>query len=109
MVSCCQKPDRKDVNGKMEQKQPETRRVKNLNRATDTLSVILVQEVRDINTRQRAARKENADVGTMKSIKEATAVLKDLTTVSRTLSEGESGADKQGGGVILMPQAEGEV
>ena len=51
----------------------------NLHRATDTLSTMLAQEVKELNPRQKAARRDGAEAaGTMKGLKEATAVLKDL-------------------------------
>lgn len=54
-------------------------RLKSLNRAADTLSTLLAQEVKELNERQKAARRENTpDPGMMKGLKEATAVLKDL-------------------------------
>ena len=56
---------------------------KALQRATDTLSTLLAQEVRELNARQKTARKAAdkdgpADPGSFKGLKEATAVLKDL-------------------------------
>ena len=54
-------------------------RLASLSRATDTLSTLLAQQVRELNARQKAAKKEGASgAGTMKDLKEATAVLKDL-------------------------------
>ena len=59
-----------------------------LHKATDTLSTMLAQEVKDLNARQRAARRENStDPGIMKGLKEATAVLKDLAGVSKNKKE----------------------
>ena len=56
--------------------------LKSLNRAADTLSTLLAQEVKELNERQKAARRENTpDPGMMKGLKEATAVLKDLAGV----------------------------
>ena len=50
-----------------------------LSRATDILSTLLAQQVRELNARQRENRRSGAeDPGTMKGLKEATAVLKDL-------------------------------
>ena len=71
----------------------------NLHRATDTLSTMLAQEVKELNTRQKAAR-------TMKGLKEATAVLKDLAAVAKALNE--QGADAEGRecGVVLLPPVE---
>ena len=72
----------------------------NLHRATDTLSTML-------DTRQKAARRDGAEAaGTMKGLKEATAVLKDLAAVAKTLNE--QGADAEGRecGVVLLPPVE---
>ena len=62
--------------------------LKSLNRAADTLSTLLAQEVKELNERQKAARRENTpDPGMMKGLKEATAVLKDLAGVVKTLND----------------------
>lgn len=46
---------------------------------------LLAQQVRELNARQKAAKKEGASgAGTMKDLKEATAVLKDLAGVAKT-------------------------
>ena len=68
----------------------------NLHRATDTLSTMLAQEVKELNTRQKAARRDGA----------ATAVLKDLAAVAKALNE--QGADAEGRecGVVLLPPVE---
>jgi len=74
----------------------------NLHRATDTLSTML-----ELNTRQKAARRDGAEAaGTMKGLKEATAVLKDLAAVAKALNE--QGADAEGRecGVVLLPPVE---
>lgn len=81
--------------------------LESLHRATDTLSTMLAQEVKELNARQKAARRDNADAaGTMKGLKEATAVLKDLASVAKVLNE--QGADTEGRecGVVLLPQVE---
>ena len=50
--------------------------LESLSRATDTLSTLLAQEVRELNARQKAAKKTGAaDGSTIKGLKEATAVL----------------------------------
>ena len=75
----------------------------NLHRATDTLSTML----KELNTRQKAARRDGAEAaGTMKGLKEATAVLKDLAAVAKALNE--QGADAEGRecGVVLLPPVE---
>ncbi len=78
-----------------------------LSRATDTLSTLLAQQVRELNLQQRAARREGgADPGGMKGLKEATAVLKDLAAVAKTLNEQGSGAEAAAGGVVLLPAVE---
>ena len=61
----------------------QARGLASLSRATDTLSTLLAQQVRELNARQKAAKKEGTSgAGTMKDLKEATAVLKDLAAVS---------------------------
>ena len=70
----------------------------NLHRTTDTLSTMLAQ---------KAARRDGAEAaGTMKGLKEATAVLKDLAAVAKALNE--QGADAEGRecGVVLLPPVE---
>ena len=63
----------------------QARRLASLSRATDTLSTLLAQQVRELNARQKAAKKEGTSgAGTMKDLKEATAVLKDLAGVAKT-------------------------
>ena len=60
------------------------RGVVSLSRATDTLSTLLAQQVRQLNDRQKAARKEGgSDADIMKGLKEATAVLKDLAALQK--------------------------
>ena len=49
-----------------------------LHKATDTLSTMLAQEVKELNARQKAQRADGSDPALMKGLKEATAVLKDL-------------------------------
>ena len=83
--------------------------LESLRRATDTLSTMLAQEVRDLNARQRTARREKAaDPGTMKGLKEATAVLKDLAGVVKTLNDQGVDAEEQSCGVVLLPPVEDE-
>ena len=78
-----------------------------LHKATDTLSTMLAQEVKDLNARQRAARRENStDPGIMKGLKEATAVLKDLAGVSKTLNNQGVDAEGRECGVVLLPPVE---
>ena len=81
--------------------------LRSLNRATDTLSTLLAQEVRTLNERQKSARKEGAaDPGMMKGLKEATAVLKDLASVAKTLNEQGAQTDGRECGVVLLPPVE---
>ena len=62
-----------------------------LHKATDTLSTMLAQEVKELNARQKAQRADGSDPALMKGLKEATAVLKDLAAVAKTLND--QGAD----------------
>ena len=78
--------------------------LRSLNRATDTLSTLLAQEVKTLNERQKAARREGApDPGMMKGLKEATAVLKDLAAVAKTLNEQGTQTNGRECGVVLLP------
>ena len=54
-----------------------------LHKATDTLSTMLAQEVKELNARQEAQRGDGSDPALMKGLKEATAVLKDLAAVAK--------------------------
>ena len=83
--------------------------LKSLNRAADTLSTLLAQEVKELNERQRAARRENTpDPGMMKGLKEATAVLKDLAGVVKTLNDQGTELEGTECGVVLLPPVEQE-
>lgn len=79
-----------------------------LHETTDTLSSLLAQEVKELNSRQRAARKANETdhAGVMKGLKEATAVLKDLAAVAKTLNEQGTEAGENTSGVVLLPPVE---
>ena len=78
-----------------------------LSRATDILSTLLAQQVRELNARQKAAKKEGASgAGTMKDLKEATAVLKDLAAVAKTLNDQGADAEARACGVVLLPAVE---
>lgn len=70
-----------------------------LQRTTELLSGLLVQEARALDARRREADGE----GDMKALKEITAVLKDLAAVAKSLGEqgGESGETEYG--VVLIP------
>ena len=83
--------------------------LESLNRATDILSTLLAQQVRELNSRQRAARREGeSDPGTMKGLKEATAVLKDLAAVAKTLNDQGTQTEGTGCGVVILPPGEEE-
>ena len=80
-----------------------------LSRATDILSTLLAQQVRELNARQKAAKKNGSpDAGLMKGLKEATAVLKDLAAVAKSLND--QGTETEGAqtGVVLMPAIRGK-
>lgn len=92
-------------------KAPGAKSLKCLHSTTDTLSSLLAQEVKELNSRQRTAQKagDGGRTDLMKSLKEATAVLKDLAAVAKTLNE--QGAETAGAGacgVVLLPPAETE-
>ena len=84
--------------------------LESLSRATDTLSTLLAQEVRELNARQKAAKKTGAaDGSTIKGLKEATAVLKDLAAVAKTLNDqGTEQTEGTGCGVVILPPVEEE-
>ena len=91
----------------MGQKKPaQSKSLESLHRATDTLSTMLAQEVKELNVRQKTARKENADAGTMKGLKEATAVLKDLAAVTKALNEQGAEFEENASAVVLLPPVE---
>ena len=87
----------------------QARGLASLSRATDVLSTLLAQQVRDLNDRQKAARKGGEpDPDTMKDLKEATAVLKDLAGVAKTLNDQGAQAEGAECGVVLLPTVEEE-
>ena len=107
------KPNRKgSEESRMGQtKQPASKSMESLQRATDTLSTLLAQEVRELNARQKTARKAAdkdgaTDPGSFKGLKEATAVLKDLAAVARALNEQGVEAEGMVCGVVLLPSVE---
>ena len=76
---------------------------------SDSLSTLLAQQVRELNARQRENRRSGAeDPGTMKGLKEATAVLKDLAAVARSLNDQGVQAEGTESGVVLLPRVEEE-
>ena len=77
-----------------------------LHKATDTLSTILAQEVRELNARQKAQHTDGSDPALMKGLKEATAVLKDLAAVAKTLNDQGADAEARACGVVLLPAVE---
>ena len=105
------KPNRKgSEESRMGQtKQPVSKSMESLQRATDTLSTLLAQEVRELNARQKAAKKTGAaDGSTIKGLKEATAVLKDLAAVAKTLNDQGTQTEGTGCGVVILPPVEEE-
>ena len=79
-----------------------------LHKATDTLSTMLAQEVKELNARQKAQRGDGSDPALMKGLKEATAVLKDLTGVADRLNAQSGDAEAQTSGVVVLPLEKGE-
>lgn len=77
-----------------------------LHKATDTLSTMLVQEVKELNARQKAQRADGSDPALMKGLKEATTVLKDLAAVAKTLNDQGADAEARACGVVLLPAVE---
>ena len=77
-----------------------------LHKATDTLSTMLAQEVKELNARQKAQRGDGSDPALMKGLKEATAVLKDLAAVAKTLNDQGADAEARACGVVLLPAVE---
>lgn len=77
-----------------------------LHKATDTLSTMLAQEVKELNTRQKVQRGDGSDPALMKGLKEATAVLKDLAAVAKTLNDQGADAEARACGVVLLPAVE---
>ena len=112
MVSFCHSPAHQGGKELIPNTMGQTKQARglaSLSRATDTLSTLLAQQVRELNARQRENRRSGAeDPGTMKGLKEATAVLKDLAAVARSLND--QGVQAQGteSGVVLLPRVEEE-
>ena len=76
-----------------------------LHKATDTLSTMLAQEVKELNARQKVQRGDGSDPALMKGLK-ATAVLKDLAAVAKTLNDQGADAEARACGVVLLPAVE---
>ena len=65
--------------------------------------------MKELNERQKAARRESTpDPGMMKGLKEATAVLKDLAGVVKTLNDQGTELEGTECGVVLLPPVEQE-
>ena len=91
-----------------QEKQEASNGMKNLQKAADTLSTMLAQEVKELNARQKAQRGDGSDPALMKGLKEATAVLKDLAGVAKTLNDQGAQAEGAECGVVLLPTVEEE-
>ncbi len=86
-----------------------SRGLDSLSRATDILSTLLAQQVRELNARQREKPPQRGGgPRTMKGLKEATAVLKDLAAVARSLNDQGVQAEGTESGVVLLPRVEEE-
>ena len=70
-----------------------------LHKATDTLSTMLAQEVKELNARQKAQRADGSDPALMKG-------LKDLAAVAKTLNDQGADAEARACGVVLLPAVE---
>ena len=109
VISCVQSPGHRTKGGRTSWQTKPAAGLKSLNRAADTLSTLLAQEVKELNERQKAARRENTpDPGMMKGLKEATAVLKDLAGVVKTLNDQGTELEGTECGVVLLPPVEQE-
>lgn len=77
--------------------------LENLYRAADTLSAMLALEVKELSARQKTARRDGTETS---GIVKATAILKDVAAVTKTVNE--QGAEAEGGecGVVLLPKVE---
>lgn len=89
-----------------QEKQAAAKGQESLRKATDTLSTMLAQEVKELNARQKAQRADDSDPTLMKGLKEATAVLKDLAAVAKTLNDQGADAEARACGVVLLPAVE---
>ena len=83
--------------------------LKSLNRAADTLPPRRARGVMERTPRHTAPRRESTpDPGMMKGLKEATAVLKDLAGVVKTLNDQGTELEGTECGVVLLPPVEQE-
>lgn len=72
----------------------------------DTMSLMLAQEVRELNARQKEARREGGDTaGVLRGMKEVSAILKDMAAVKKSLSE-PGMEEERACGVVLLPPVE---
>ena len=92
-----------------EEPEPRRRHPEHRWRSSRSCCGLLAQEVKELNERQKAARRENTpDPGMMKGLKEATAVLKDLAGVVKTLNDQGTELEGTECGVVLLPPVEQE-
>ena len=91
-----------------QEKQTAAKGQESLRKATDTLSTMLAQEVKELNARQKSQRGDGSDPALMKGLKEATAVLKDLAAVAKTLNDQGTQTEGTGCGVVILPPVEEE-
>lgn len=89
-----------------QEKQAAAKGQESLRKATDTLSTMLAQEVKELNARQKVQRADGSDPALMKGLKEATAVLKDLAAVAKTLNDQGADTEARACGVVLLPAVE---
>ena len=83
--------------------------LESLSRATDTLSTLLAQEVRELNARKKAQNNPGgADGPTTNGLTAPTAVLKDLAAVAKTLNDQGTQTEGTGCGVVILPPVEEE-
>ena len=61
---------------------------------------------KELNARQKVQRGDGSDPTQMKGLKEATAVLKDLAAVAKTLNDQGADAEARACGVVLLPAVE---
>ena len=111
MVSFCHSPAHQGGKELIPNTMGQTKQARglaSLSRATDTLSTLLAQQVRELNARQKAQRADGSDPALMKGLKEATAVLKDLAGVAKTLNDQGAQAEGAECGVVLLPTVEEE-
>ena len=77
-----------------------------LHKATDTLSTMLAQEVKELNARQKAQRADAAHPAVVKGLKEATAVEHGRGAMAKTKNDQGADAEARACGVVLLPAVE---